>query len=361
MELGDACTPPKGSHAGDMIVPDEGSKTNAVRSRRHFVFAAATAALATSACKRERSGTVAVIPKTTAIDYWENLHAGAETEAAARRLHVVWNAPQSETNYGHQALMVEDFIRRHVDGIVLAPSHGSVLASAVRHAKSEGIPLVLVDSPVMVEPGEYAAYIGSEPERMGRLAAERVGEVLGGRGDISMIGVSPTVEPAVLRERAFTATIASRYPNIRIREAQYGLSDHVRSREISSDMLAANDLSAIFASDPFAVRGAFIALRAHNNRRVRLVGVAQEQDLLSYVERGLIDSLVVQDPYSMGRLAVQILGDLLRGDYRGPRRIETNVAIATSANLGTPAIRELVARRRTVGETAAATVRDDGQ
>ena len=332
-----------------------------VGSRRQFVITGTMALGAfTAACSRKRSGTVAVVPKTTAIDYWENLHAGAETAAGTRHLHVVWNAPQSETNYAHQALMVEDFVRQRVDGIVLAPSHGSVLASAVRHAKSEAIPLVVVDSPVTTEPAEYAAYIGSEPERMGNLAADRIGEVLDGRGEIAIIGVSPTVEAAVQRERAFTTSIAARYPNIRILEAQYGLSDHVRSREICSDMLAARpNLNAIFASDPFAVRGAFIALRNRSNRQARLIGVAQEQDLLGYVEHGLIDSLVVQDPYSMGRLAVDILGDLLRGEYRGPTRIETKVAIATRANLGTPAIRELVSRRRTVGESAAATVRHD--
>jgi len=342
----------------------EDLKTNLRSSRRDLLAGGAIAVgtLAVGGCRAQRSGTIAVVPKTTAIDYWENLHAGAEAGGDKRRLHVVWNAPQSEANYGHQALMLEDFIRRHVDGIVLAPSHGSVLASAVRHAKSEGIPLVVVDSPVMVQETEYAAYIGSDPQTMGKLAAERMGEMLGGRGQVAMIGVSPTVEAAVQRERAFTVTLADRYPNVQLVEAQYGLSDHARSREVVTDILAARaGLDAIFASDPFAVRGAFIALRAHPNRHVRLIGVAQEQDLLSYVGHGLIDALIVQDPYSMGRLAVEILGDLLWSQYRGPRRIETRVAVATGGNIQSAAIQELVSRRHTVAETAASTTRDDAR
>src|SRR5713226_5376833 len=94
-------------------------------------------------CMRRRSGTLAVIPKTTALDYWDNLRAGAQGAAASLGFRIFWNAPPSESDYAQQAMMVEDVIRRKVDGIVLAPSHGSVLASAVRHAKAEDIPLVV--------------------------------------------------------------------------------------------------------------------------------------------------------------------------------------------------------------------------
>jgi len=297
---------------------------------------------------------IAVIPKTTAIDYWESLHAGAQMTASARKLRVLWNGPQSETDFAGQASMLEGFIRMKVDGIVLAPSHGYVLASAVRHAKAEGIPLVLVDSPVMTEATDYSAYIGSEPERMGRLAAERMGAILQSEGEIAMIGVSPTVEAAVQREKAFSATMAAKFPGIRIVDLQYGLSNHARAREIAEDIMAARvNLKAIFASDEFAVRGAFIALRNNPWRGVRLIGVAQEQDLLNYLDHGLIDSLVVQDPYSMGRLAVGIVGDLLSRGYSGPRRIETRVELATQSNLKTALIDELVSHHPILAERAA--------
>jgi len=317
-------------------------------TRRHFLTVGGFSGLELleGACVRSGPKKVAVIPKTTAIDYWDNLRAGAQSSAAHWKLRLSWNAPQSESSYAQQAQMLEDAIRQRVDGIVLGPSHGSVLASAVRHAWAEAIPLVLVDSPVMVDDSEYLAYIGSDPNRMGELAARRVGAILDGRGDMAILGVSPTVETAVRRERAFVTTMKSRFPNIRITDVRYGLSDHIRSREIASDILAARPgLSAFFASDSFATRGAFIALRNLTSRHTQLIGVAQEQDLLSYLGGGILDSLVVQDPYSMGVRSVEILGRALTERYTGPRRIETRVALATKESLSSAEVRDLVSRR----------------
>jgi ribose transport system substrate-binding protein len=217
-----------------------------------------------------------------------------------------------------------------------------VLASGVWHARAENIPLVIVDSPVTVDPNGFLAYIGSDPDRMGTLAAMRMGDILGGRGEIAILGVTPTLEAEVQRERAFAGVIAAKFPGIRIVDVQYGLSDLARSREIVADILATRPaLGAVFASDEFTVRGASAAIRHVRPRVVRLIGVAQEMELLDYIRRGFVDSLVIQDPYSMGKSAVEILGVALREPYRGPRRIQTRVALATRENLMSATIREL--------------------
>lgn len=316
-------------------------------TRRELLLwgAGGAASLILPGCGQRRSGKLAVIPKTTAINYWEDMRVGAVTAASHLGLRVIWNAPQTETNFAQQALILEDVIHQRVDGIVLAPSHGSVLASGVRHARAENIPLVIVDSPVTVNRSEFLVYIGSDPERMGTLAALRMGEILGGKGEIAIVGVTPTLEAAVQREHAFSGVIATKFPGIRIVDVQYGLSDLARSREIVADILAARPaLAAVFASDQFAVRGASAAIRDAKPRAVRLIGVAQEYDLLDYIRRGFVDSLVIQDPYSMGKSAVEILGNALQGRYRGPTRIQTRVALATRENLAGATIAQLLSK-----------------
>jgi ribose transport system substrate-binding protein len=157
--------------------------------------------------------------------------------------------------------------------------------------------------------------------------------------------VSPTLEASVQREQAFAAVIAAKFPGIRIVEVQYGLSDLARSRGIVADILTARPgLAAVFASDYFAVRGASAAIRDFKPRGARLIGVAQEFDLLDYIRRGFVDSLVIQDPYSMGKSAVEILGAALQGGYRGPARIQTRVALATRENLAGATIAELLSK-----------------
>jgi ABC-type sugar transport system substrate-binding protein len=161
-----------------------------------------------------------------------------------------------------------------------------------------------------------------------------------------VVGVSPTVEATVRREHAFCSAISEKFPEIRICGVRYGLADAVRSREVAMDFLREHgNLSAFFASDPFAVRGTLIALRASHDRSTKLIGVAQERDLLHWVNAGEIDALVVQDSFSMGREAVRILGDVMRGGYSGRRKIETRVALATKENLAEQGIRDLTVHR----------------
>lgn len=288
---------------------------------------------------RSRPLTIAVIPKTTATDYWESMHTGVLAAASGHPITILWNAPQSESEYAEQAQMVEDAISKKVSAIVLAPSHESVLASAVRHASAEGISVVIVDSPIAVTPAHYQEYIGSDDARIGELAADRIGFILGGEGEIAIVGVSPTVESSVLRNQAFILKVTKAWPKIKIVDVQYGLSNPRRSQSLTTDLLAAHPhLRALFTSDAFATRGVFAALReAHNAQTVRLVGVAQEIDLLDQVRDGNLDALIVQDPFQMGYSAVQALED----PNGRSRTMQTQVVLATRENLDSASVRRL--------------------
>jgi ribose transport system substrate-binding protein len=284
---------------------------------------------------------IAVIPKTTATDFWESLHQGVIDGAKGSRFKILWNAPQSESDYAKQAQMVEQAIQDKVSGIILAPSHESVLASAVRHAYAEHIPIVIVDSPVAVTHDHLRSYIASDDNRIGELAALRMGSVVG-NGEIGIIGASPTVEDSIARERAFSRAIAARFPAISIVDIQYGLSNSDRSRTLTLDLLRDHpDLKGVFTSDEFATRGAASALRQQpRNRPVILVGVAQERDMISQVQDGSIDALVVQDPYRMGYLAMRALVDpsVAELSHGGTN---ADIALLTRQNANSPEMRQL--------------------
>lgn len=292
------------------------------------------------ACMRRRRRII-LLPKTLGTNFWDYLRAGARAESARRGMDLIAHAPEAESDYGNQAAMLEAAIRERPDGIILAPSHGSVMASGIRHAHSVGIPVVLVESSAMVGPEEYLGFVGSNEEAMGTIAASRVGEILKGEGEIAILGVSPTTETTTVRERTFAKVVGERFPRIRIADIRYGLGEHMRSFEVVADLLTAHpQMDALFSSDAMGTRGAHAALRATPG--VRLVGVAGELDLLRNLANGLIDSLVIQSPRAMGKLAVGMIHDYLE-DRRIPnRRIETEVALATRENVRSEEIRRIL-------------------
>lgn len=292
-------------------------------------------------CLPRRSMVVAVIPQTTATDFWESMHAGVDAAAAKGNFKILWNAPQSEADYAQQAELVEKYIHEKVQAIVLAPSHASVLASAVRHAKAEHIPVVIVDSPIDTTPDDYVAYIASNNRLIGQMAADRMAKILNGQGEIAILGVSPTVEGASLREVSFENETMSKYPHIRIVEIQYGLSDPGRSRLITLDLVRNHPkLKGIFASDEFSTLGAASLLKGSvRYSDVKLIGMAQERDMLDQVQTGTIDSLIVQDPYQMGFLAIEAIGSPANG--LAPKQVEIPTVLVTRENINTTEVRSL--------------------
>lgn len=74
---------------------------------------------------------------------------------------------------------------------------------------------------------------------------------------------------------------------------------------------------------------------------VRFVGFDASPNLLTGLESGAIDALVLQDPVRMGRLAVEAAAAALAGEQVEPR-VDTGVTLATPANLNDPEIRALL-------------------
>ena len=85
-----------------------------------------------TACKRSQQPTYAVVPKGQAHIFWQTVHAGAVAAAREANVEVAWNGPATEADFARQIAIVDDFINRHVDGILLAPTDRDALAPARR-------------------------------------------------------------------------------------------------------------------------------------------------------------------------------------------------------------------------------------
>src|SRR5580700_11094288 len=96
---------------------------------------------------------IAVIPMGTTHEYWKSIEAGAmkaKLELAARNdfVTIIWKGPLREDDREQQIQVVENFIGRKVSAIVLAPLDSRALCAPVEEATREGIPVVIVDSPL---------------------------------------------------------------------------------------------------------------------------------------------------------------------------------------------------------------------
>src|ERR1700761_1286481 len=152
-------------------------------------------------CRRDHKPMVAVIPRTTALILWEAEHAGAETAAHREGLTVYWNAPTREDDVERQISLIQRVVAAGARGLVLAPDQALALMVPVRDVVARGIPTVVISSPLPVAPGGKLSYILKNEEEAGRIAADRIGEILHGSGSVAVLGIDPDVTGIVLRTR----------------------------------------------------------------------------------------------------------------------------------------------------------------
>lgn len=155
---------------------------------------------------------VIVIPKGTTHEFWKTIHAGALKAASdLGNVEIVWQGPQKEDDRTEQIKLVQNAVAARVDGIVLAPLDSKALVKPVEDAIAAGVPVVIFDS--SLESDKPISYVATDNYHGGVLAAERLAELLKGKGKIIlmryMIGSASTEQ----REKGFTDTIA-KYPGI---------------------------------------------------------------------------------------------------------------------------------------------------
>ncbi|MBK9171161.1 MAG: substrate-binding domain-containing protein [Bryobacterales bacterium] len=304
--------------------------------RRSFLFAAA----ASAACRRDTRRVVGVVPKGAAHLFWQTVHAGAVKASREFDLAVEWNAPALEIDASRQIEIVESMVNRRLAGIVLAPVDRRALVTVVDRAADAGVPVAIFDSAILTE--RYLSYVATDNTEAGRMAARRMGEILGGRGKVGIVGFMPGSASTMEREHGFQDEIRSRFPGINLVGLQFGMADRAKARAAAENILTAHpDLAGLFADNESSSAGTTQALKGRDARQVRLVAFDASEPLVADLKEGWIDSLIVQNPFRMGYESTRAIGLHLSG--QAPQRtVDSGATLVLASDLGTPEIRELL-------------------
>lgn len=128
---------------------------------------------------------IAVIPKGTTHDFWRTVHAGALHAAQTLDVDIIWMSGEREDDRRQQIDVVQNFVARGVDAIVLAPLDDTALVRPVELAEQRGIPVVIIDSGLQTD--VYRSFVATDNLEGGRMAARRLGELMGGEGNAVLL------------------------------------------------------------------------------------------------------------------------------------------------------------------------------
>jgi len=283
---------------------------------------------------------IAVIPKGLSHQFWLGVKAGAEAAAAECGASVVWQGPPKETEIAQQINIVQDMITRGVSAIVMAACDENALGAVIAQADRAGIPVVMGDSGVKSDiPKSLVATDNLEGAKM---AARVLADLMGGQGELGLLPFISGAATSEIRERGFKEGVTE-FPGMKIVATNYTQSDVSTGMNVTSDMLTAHpDLGGIFATNEPGAIGAAQALRAAGKAgKVKLVGFDATEEEINALKEGVIQALIVQDPFKMGYEGVKAAVASLKGE-EVPPIIDTGVTVVTLENLESPEVQKLL-------------------
>ncbi|HPD47649.1 MAG TPA: substrate-binding domain-containing protein [Anaerohalosphaeraceae bacterium] len=283
---------------------------------------------------------IAVIPKGTTHIFWQSVHAGAKKAAEEFGVEIEWIGPERESDREKQIQIVDDCIVKKVDGVVLAPNDAKALVPSVERVTEKGIPCVIIDSGVDTD--KYVTFAATDNYQGGVIAARRMGEILNGKGKVLVLKYAPGSASTEERERGFFDTIAKEFPDIKIIDSKHGMDTVETSLQAAEDLLTRHtEVDGFYACNETTAVGTLQALTSAGRTGIKFVGFDAGETLMGGLKQGIIDSLVVQDPFKMGYEGVKAVVDALNG-RTVPKRIDTGVELVTLQRLEEPAIKQLL-------------------
>ena len=297
----------------------------------------------------DKSYTIAVIPKGTTHEFWQAIHAGAvkaQRELAEKgiKVDVIWKGPLREDDRDQQIQVVENFMTRRVDGIVLAPLDSHALVRPVVNAARSKIPVVVFDSDLNTD--KKVSFVATDNYKGGVMAADYLAKLLGDKGNVILLRLAVGSASTEAREAGFLDTLKSKHPGIKVISSdQYGGATRETAYQASQNLLNryGREVDGIFCPNESTAIGMTKALRdiGKAGGKVKMIGFDSGTQSVLDLKHGDLQGLVVQNPMLMGYLGVMTMVKHLEGETV-EKRIDTGVVLATPENMAETKINELL-------------------
>ena len=290
---------------------------------------------------------IAVIPKGQTHEFWKAIEAGARKAAAeAGNTEILWQSSPKEDDTQLQINLVQSFVSKRVDGIVLAPLSDQALVAPARLAGQSGIPVVIIDSPLAGAVGkDYISYVGTNNYKAGVLGGRRLGLLMDGKGTVLLLRFAESSASTRHREQGFVDTMVKEFTGIKLIDPpQYAGPEVNSAKRASENMITAHagKFDGVFCPNETSTAGMLIALEDRQLAgRVKFVGFDAQPRVIAGLRDRKLQGLVLQDPFKMGYLGVKTMLDHLDGKAI-ETEIDTGAAVVTPENMNTPEMQRLL-------------------
>ncbi len=233
--------------------------------------------------------------------------------AEAKKLNVNLIESDGQGSADNQYSQVQDFIARGVDAIILNPYDKEGDVRVVDAAVQANKPIVVVNA-IVSNLDRANAYVGSADAEAGRIEAQRIADVLGGKGNVVIIH-GPNGHSAEVQRTEGIREVLTNYPDIKVVAEQSANWDRTQALNLMENWLASGQkIDAVLAQNDEMALGALKAVEAAGKQgQIAVIGIDAIPDALKAVADGKMVGTVFQDAKGQGTMAVDLAVNLAQG------------------------------------------------
>jgi ABC-type sugar transport system substrate-binding protein len=311
-----------------------------------LVFAAGVA----SACGSSGSGgggssskkTMELIVGTKSDDFYVTMECGAEQEAKKLGVKLTVTGPAT-FSVPQQKPLIDAAEISKPGALLVAPTDSAALDPDLLKVQKGGTKLIFVDTS-SANAALGLSRISSNNLAGGKLAADSLGKLLGGKGTVAVIDVAKGVSTTDARVQGFQQEMAAKYPGITLLPEQNDDADSVTAAAsfAEGDITGHSTLNGIFAANVITAEGAASGIQhAKKSGQVKLATFDADTTQVADLKNGSLQLAIAQEPAQEGSDAVQQGLDAIEGKTV-TKQIATPLIAVTPQNMNSASVKPFI-------------------
>lgn len=279
---------------------------------------------------------IPMISKGFQHQFWQAVKVGADKAAKEFDVKVTFEGPDNETQVDKQIDMLAAALAKKPAAIGFAALDSQAAIPLLKKAQKEGIAVIAFDSGVASDiPASTAT---TDNVAAASLAADKMAELIGGKGKVAIIAHDQTSRTGIDRRDGFVNQMTKAYPGVEIVTVQYGGGDHLQSTEIAKSILTANaDLKGIFGTNEGSAIGVVNGVRETGTKGLIIIGYDSGKAQKDAIRSGLMTGAITQNPVGIGYETVKAAVSVIKGGTV-PKLIDTGFYYYDNSNIDSPEV-----------------------
>lgn len=225
------------------------------------------------------------------------------------------------TGYDAQAqlLLIDKMAEQKLNGLIITPINDSKIIKRLNQLAHSGVKITTLNADVTGL--DKLCFVGCDYFKSGQTAAELLGQISEHKEKMSVCIITGSHKMLGHNKRVegFMQVLSTHYPNIEVVQIGENNDSDSLSYEVTMQLIEQNSPNALYFCAG-GIDGGLKAVIEKNYEHIKIITVDDTDNIKSYIQAGIINATVCQQPVKQGYDAVIIQYEYLINGKKPPKK-----------------------------------------